>query len=431
MVKVSDKNMHDIRWIRENIEQFDKEMYKRGLEPASKRIVELDEFKRQLMTLIQRLQESKNKKVKEISKIFNKKSPEFEQLRKDTSDINAKLTELETQFSQDKELDNFLSQLPNILDEEVPFGHSEDENIEIKKIGTIRELGFEARGHEDLGQELGMIDFTQTAKISGTRFVTLIGDFARLERAVAQFFLDNAINKFGYTEVSPPLLVRDHAMYGVGQLPKFAHDSFETTNSYRLIPTAEVSLTNLVAEKTCLFEELPLRFTAHTPCFRSEAGSAGRDTKGMFRQHQFYKVELVSICTPETSKIEHERKLSAVEDLLQQLELPYRVMLLCSQDTGFSSRKTYDVEVWMPAQQKYREISSVSNCGAFQARRMKAKYRTSSGEREFVHTLNGSALAVGRALIAIIENYQNQDGSVTIPNVLRKYMDGKEIVHRR
>jgi seryl-tRNA synthetase len=308
----------------------------------------------------------------------------------------------------------------------VPAGADESANVELRRWGEPRAFDFEPKEHDEIGARLGM-DFGRAAKLAGARFVVLFGQLARLERALAAFMLDLHTKDHGYTEVNPPLLVRDRVLFGTGQLPKFADDSFRTTAGHWLIPTAEVALTNLVADEILDSDQLPLRYTAWTPCFRSEAGAAGKDTKGMIRQHQFTKVELVSITKPEASESEHERLTACAETVLQRLELPYRVMILCSGDTGFTVRKTYDLEVWLPGQRRYREISSCSNCGDFQARRMRARFRP-KGERrtEFVHTLNGSGLAVGRTLIALLETYQEADGSVRLPPALRPYMDGRE-----
>ena len=323
-------------------------------------------------------------------------------------------------------LNELLATVPNPLAPDVPDGADESENVLLRSWGEPPRFDFAPKEHDDIGAPLGM-DFERAAKLSGARFVVLSGAVARLERALATFMLDVQTGEHGYTEVAPPLLVRDHVLFGTGQLPKFAEDQFRTTSGHWLIPTAEVPLTNLVADEILEAEQLPLRYTALTPCFRSEAGSAGKDTKGMIRQHQFTKVELVSIVPPEQSEAEHERMTACAEEILRRLELPYRVMVLCSGDTGFAARKTYDIEVWLPGQGRYREISSCSNCGDFQARRMRARFRA-KGEREtrFVHTLNGSGLAVGRTLIAILENYQQADGSVVLPAAIRPYMGGLE-----
>lgn len=418
--------MHDIKWIRENEEKFDQAMKRRGIESVSKKILDMDEHKRQMVTLVQRLQSARKEKANSIAKLANSNSSELVTLKRDANHIKDKLTELENKLNNDDDLEALLMTLPNIPAEDVPDGEDENHNIELRKWGKIPEFKFSPKAHYEIGEDLGMMDFAQTAKISGSRFVTLKRDLAKLERALANFMLDIHTSKYNYQEISPPLLVHDQAMFGVGQLPKFSEESFLTTNGYRLIPTSEVSLTNLVANMVLDASILPLRYTAYTPCFRSEAGAAGRDTRGMIRLHQFNKVELVSITKVEDSEEEHERMTKIAEEILKLLELPYRVMLLCSGDMGFSAKKTYDLEVWLPSQNKYREISSCSNCGDFQARRLKARYNTNNNrEKAFVHTLNGSALAIGRTMIAILENYQQQDGSVLIPNALLPYMNGQ------
>ena len=419
--------MHDIKIIRDNPKLFDENMAKRKIaEPVSAKILDLDKEKREVQGKIQDLQRERKIIAKEIGKLKGKGENADEQQAK-ARQINEDISAYEKKL-EDDELTVMLGGLPNIPDSEIPIGNDEEDNLEIKRWGDIRSFDFEPKQHFDLGENLGMMDFEQTAKISGSRFVTLSGQLSRMERALANMMLDINTNEFGYTEVSPPLLVRDNAMYGVGQLPKFAEDSFETTNNYRLIPTSEVSLTNLVAGKLLAEEELPLRFTAFTPCFRSEAGSAGKDTRGMIRLHQFAKVEVVSITTDYQSKDEHERLLSIAETILQRLDLPYRVVTLCTGDTGFSANKTYDLEVWLPGQDCYREVSSCSIFGDFQARRMKARYKNSEGKNIFVHTLNGSALAIGRTMVAILENYQNEDGTINVPEALQPYMGGTKII---
>lgn len=414
--------MLDIRWIVENPKIFDDNMKNRKANFNSADLTKLDEKKREIITQIQELQSHRNNLARDIANI-KKSGGNADELMSQSKEINEKLKSLEENFSQDQELDNILLTIPNILDEEVPVGASEDDNKEVEKWGELPKFDFTPKEHFEIGEKLGELDFEQSAKISGARFSTLSGGLAKLERALSNFMLDVA-GEFGYTEVSPPNLVKDQAMIGSGQLPKFSEEAFQTTNGYWLIPTAEVSLVNLAAEKTFDESELPLRLTAYTPCFRSEAGSAGKDTRGMIRQHQFKKVELVSITDQESSKIEHERMTNIACEILRRLKLPYRKVMLCSADIGFGSNKTYDLEVWLPGQNKYREISSCSNCGDFQARRMKAKYKTKTGKKPlFVHTLNGSSLAVGRTIIAILENYQNQDGSYNVPQVLQKYLN--------
>jgi seryl-tRNA synthetase len=327
------------------------------------------------------------------------------------------------------ELQALLAMLPNLPAADVPDGPDETANVELRRIGAPRTFDFTPKDHAALGEALGMMDFETAARLSGARFVVLKAGLARLERAIAQFMLDMHTGEFGYTEVAPPVLVRDEALYGVGQLPKFAEDMFRTTGGLWLIPTSEVSLTNLVAEQIVEAASLPLRLTAYTPCFRSEAGAAGRDTRGMIRQHQFPKVELVSICRPDQSEAEHERMTGAAESVLKRLELPFRTVVLCSGDMGFAARKTYDIEVWLPGQNAYREISSCSNCGDFQARRMRARWREAGGKQtQFVHTLNGSGLAVGRTMIAVMENCQQADGSIVLPAALKPYMGGLDVL---
>jgi seryl-tRNA synthetase len=416
--------MLDIKWIRENPELFDEALKKRKLEPLADQIIKLDTEKRHSIAQIQELQQQRNNQAKMLGQIKDKTGIEFQKAKEEAGEINKKLDELNAKSDSDKKLEAILETLPNIIGEEVPLGEDESHNKIIRTVGIIPDIA-NPKEHFELGENLGLMDFEQTAKISGSRFVTLTGGLARLERALASFMLDIHTNEFDYLEVSPPALVRPSAMYNTGQLPNLEEESFVTTNDYRLIPTAEVSLTNLVADKIIAREELPIRFTAYTPCFRSEAGSAGKDTRGMIRVHQFNKVEMVSITTPDESEAEHQRMLSAAETILQRLKLPYRVMLLCSGDTGFCSKKTFDLEVWLPGQNQYREISSVSNCSDFQARRLKARYKEfGASETTLVHTLNGSGLAVGRTLIAVLENYQNQDGSIRVPDVLVPYMGG-------
>lgn len=415
--------MLDINKIRHNPAEFNLAMKNRGEKYNAEDIIKIDAERRANITKEQALQQKRNELAKEIGIYPDKKSTKFAEMLTEAAKIKQEIAELEHELKGTDTLEKLLENIPNIPEEIVPVGEDEQSNVEIKRIGDIPKFNFSPKQHFELGEDLEKIDFATAAKMSGSRFTLLKGEMARLERAIANFMLDMHTSEFGYTEISVPYLVKDHAMYGVGQLPKFEEDSFATTNGYRLIPTGEVPLTNIVADKIISETELPLRFTAYTPCFRSEAGSAGRDTRGMIRLHQFSKVELVSITTQEKSKEEHERMLNCAEEILKRLELPYRVMILSTGDMGFSSQKTYDLEVWLPGQNTYREISSCSNCGDFQARRMKARYR-SGDENLYVHTLNGSALAVGRTLVAILENYQNQDGTVHIPSELVKYMNG-------
>ncbi len=418
--------MLDLKWLRDQPEAFDRALARRGLAPVAARLLEQDAAIRALQTELQERQARRNALSREVGR-----------LRARGGEADAPVAEvaaLKQQIQADEDLvrtriaalDAELALIPNVLADDVPDGADESANVELRRWGEPRAFDFAPKEHDELGAPLGM-DFGRAAKLAGARFVALFGQLARLERALAAFMLDLQTKEHGYTEVNPPLLVRDHVLFGTGQLPKFAEDQFRTTSGHWLIPTAEVVLTNLVADEILDAEALPLRYTAWTPCFRSEAGAAGKDTKGMIRQHQFSKVELVSITRPEQSEAEHERMTACAEAVMQRLELPYRVIVLCSGDTGFQARKTYDLEVWLPGQGRYREISSCSNCGDFQARRMRARFRP-KGERqtEFVHTLNGSGLAVGRTLIALLENGQAADGSVRLPAPLRPYMDGRE-----
>ena len=426
--------MHDIRQIRQDSSEFDRQMKRRGLTPNSADILSIDSKKRSAVTELQTLQEKRNKISKEVGEA-RRAGHKADHLVEEVSRLKNAITELE-QIDRELsvKLEESLSELPNYLAEDVPEGSSDLDNIELRSVGIIKSRLFQPKDHVELGEKLGEIDFDSAIKISGARFVVLRGQLARLERALANFMLDHQVNEFGYLEVSPPALVNSEALFGTGQLPKFSDQQFKTEDGLWLIPTAEVPLTNLVKE--CILEEgeLPLRFTAYTPCFRSEAGAAGRDTRGMIRVHQFGKVEMVSITHPEQSEEEHERMTSCAESILKALELPFRTVVLCSGDTGFSAMKTYDIEVWLPGQQEgegqYREISSCSSCGAFQARRMRARYKPKNSKiNEFVHTLNGSGLAVGRALIAVLENHQQENGSILIPEALQKYMNGQEIIN--
>ncbi len=427
------RTVHDIKWIRENPDAFDKAMVRRGLAPISQEILTHDLETRNAKTRLQELQQQSNELAKKIGELKARKQNADAEITQSKT-LKAEIAALKEKEQQQPEeisaLDALLAILPNILSDDVPDGAGPEDNVEIRQWGERPQFDFDAREHFDLGEALGYMDFEQTAKLSGARFSTLKGPLARLERALAHFMLDVHTKEFGYTEVSPPYMVREQALFGTSQLPKFAEDLFKTTTDHWLIPTAEVPLTNLVHEKILEEKELPLRLTAYTPCFRAEAGAAGKDTRGLIRQHQFSKVELVSVTTPEQAEDEHERLTRAAEEILKRLELPYRVMLLCSTDTGFGSRKTYDIEVWLPGQLHYREISSCSHFGDFQARRMKARHRRADEEKgtHFVHTLNGSGLAVGRTIVAVMENYQNVDGTITIPKSLRPYMDGETTI---
>ncbi|MCD6035808.1 MAG: serine--tRNA ligase [Rickettsiales bacterium] len=421
--------MHDIKYIRENAESFETAMRRRGLSNISSQILGLDQEKRQLQTEIQQLQQERKTLAQEVGKLKSQ-GQNADAVQERARLLNQKIADYEAKLNEDN-LEPLLLALPNIMDADIPDGTDEAHNKEIRTWGKKPAIA-SPKQHFDIGEGLGLLDFEQAVKISGARFSILKGELARMERALASFMLDMHTTEFGYTEITPPALVKDDAMFGSGQLPKFAEDAFQTTNGYWLIPTSEVALVNLVREKILEQEELPLRLTAYSQCFRSEAGSAGKDTRGMIRQHQFSKVELISITTPEESVKEHERMTSIAEEVLKRLELPYRVILKCTGDTGFTAKKTYDLEVWLPGQDTYREISSCSNCGDFQARRMKTRYRIAGTDKDklFPHTLNGSALAIGRTIVAILENYQQADGSFVIPNVLRSYMGGQTTVKK-
>lgn len=420
--------MFDIKWIRENPDQFDEGLKKRGVQPQAEKLLALDDARRAHVAKLQDAQARRNAASKEIGKAMGSGDQALaEKLKSEVSELKDFIQSGE---QKEKELSAALTAamevLPNLPLEDVPVGEDEEANVEYRRHGEKREFSFAPKEHFEIGEAFGQMDFERAAKLAGSRFVVLRGDLARLERALGQFMIDLHTETHGYEEVQPPLLVNDTTMYGTGQLPKFAEDLFRTTDDRWLIPTAEVTLTNMVAGEIIDGVTLPLRFTALTACFRSEAGSAGRDTRGMLRQHQFSKCELVSITDQESSHSELERMLECAEQVLKQLGLHYRVMTLSSGDMGFGARKTYDIEVWLPGQNAYREISSCSVCDGFQARRMNARYRMEDGKSlAHVHTLNGSGVAVGRALIAVLENYQNADGSVTIPEALTGYMGGK------
>ncbi|MGB6325371.1 MAG: serine--tRNA ligase [Methylocella sp.] len=469
--------MYDIKWIRDNAQAFDCGRQRRGLEPLADMLLALDDRRRAAIGKAQAAQERRNAASKEIGAAMKAGDVSLAKaLKIEAEDLKTALPEYEAEeCASIAALKKALEEIPNTPLDEVPDGRDENDNVELRRVGEPPRFDFAPKEHFDLGEALGLMDFETATKISGARFVVLKGTLARLERALAQFMLDLHTAEHGYTEVNPPILMRDEAMFGTAQLPKFREDQFATyagpvdlakeqemlkftwatavkmaeevgieearnlpefgpwggdANKYWLIPTAEVPLTNLVREKILDEKELPLRFTACTPCFRAEAGAAGKDTRGMIRQHQFTKVELVSITTPENSLAEHERMLLCAEEVLKRLKLPYRVVALCTGEMGFASQKTYDIEVWLPGQNRYREISSVSVCGDFQARRMNARYRAQDGKPRFVHSLNGSGVAVGRALVAVLENYQNRDGSVTVPEALRVYMGGIETIEK-
>lgn len=421
--------MLDLKWIRENPADFDAAMQRRGADFSSAALLALDKQSRDLQTEIQSLQAEGNAIAKDIPAAL-KRGEDIAPIKEKGKEIKDRIAAMSGEVeAKQTELTNLLATIPNAPAADVPQGKDESENEEIRIWGEKPVLGFAPKMHDDLGVALGMMDFEKAAQMSGARFVVLKGQLARLERALASFFLDHNTGEFGYEEVIPPFLVRDNALYGTSQLPKFEEDLFKATTDHYLIPTSEVPLTNLVADEILTDAALPIRYTAYTPCFRSEAGSAGRDTRGMIRQHQFSKVEMVSITTPEQSEAEHERMTQCAESLLQKLGIPYRVVKLCTGDMGFAARKTYDIEAWMPGQDAYREISSCSNCGDFQARRMKARFRP-EGEKQtqFVHTLNGSGLPIGRTMVAIIENYQQADGSIKVPDVLVPYMGGLTVI---
>ena len=416
--------MHDIKKIRENPSDLDELLAKRKHPPVSNQIIELDEKNREIIGELQVIQEERNAKSKLIGEYAAKeKNDEAAKLKAEVTSLKDKMQELEnSQREKQEELNTVLSSLPNNPADDVPVG-DESLNKEIKLEGNKKEFTFTPKEHDELGENLNMMSFEQAAKISGARFVVQSGLIARMERAISNFMLDLHTNEFGYTEMNVPILDKDQSVYGVGQLPKFKDDLFKTTDDYWLIPTAEVPLSNMTRESIIDILDLPKRYVSHTPCFRSEAGAAGKDTRGIMRQHQFYKVELVSLTSESQSKDEHERMLSCAEEVLKRLNLHYRVVILSSEDMGFAAQKTYDIEVWLPGQNAYREISSCSNCGDFQARRMNSRYKEGK-ETKFLHTLNGSGLAVGRTLISILENYQNEDGTIQVPDALIPYMGG-------
>jgi seryl-tRNA synthetase len=429
--------MHDIKSIRDNPQAFDAGLKRRGLKSLAASVLAMDESRRTAITNLERALARRNAASKEIGEAKKKgDNAHAEELMIEVTQLKAAIAELEkTPRELEGSLNGLLAAIPNLPLDDVPDGVDEHGNVQRHVFGEARHYGFAPKPHDDLGGALGFMDFETAAKLSGARFVVLKKGLARLERAIGQFMLDLHTSEHGYTEINPPLLVREQTAYGTGNLPKSAEDMFCTREGLWLIPTAEMPLTNLVRESIVDEKELPLRLTALTPCFRAEAGAAGRDTRGMIRQHQFTKVELVSITTPEASRDEHERMLACAEEVLRRLDLHYRVMTLCAGDMGFAAQKTYDIEVWLPGQISsqgeggaYREISSCSVCGDFQARRMDARYRASDGKPRFVHTLNGSGTAVGRALIAVMETYQQQDGSIAVPGALQPYMGGLKVI---
>ncbi|RIV85022.1 serine--tRNA ligase [Aurantiacibacter zhengii] len=421
--------MHDLRSIRENPEGFDAALARRGVEPMAADLLKLDEERRALTTRLQEMQSRRNEASKAIGQAMGQGDKDkAEALKAEVAEIKQAMPAIEEEErAKGEALNHALAAIPNLPADGVPLGKDESENVEVSRWTVPRTFPFSPREHADMGPALGM-EFETAVKMSGARFTFLRAQMARLNRALGQFMLDHQTGENGYTECAPPLLVRDEAVFGTGQLPKFADDLFKTTDGRWLIPTAEVSLTNSVREE--IIEDLtsPIRLTALTPCFRSEAGAAGKDTRGFIRQHQFDKVELVSICRPQDAHAEHEHMVESAESVLRALDLPYRKVLLCTGDMGFGARKTFDLEVWLPGQDAYREISSISWCGDFQARRMNTRYRPEDGAKktEFVHTLNGSGLAVGRTLVAVLENYQQEDGSIAVPEVLKPYMGGLE-----
>ena len=428
--------MLDIKWIRENPTKLDQGLGKRGIAPLSAKLIDLDEKYREVLTKIQELQNERNTVAKAFG-MAKKNNEPVEELGKRAAELKELLPTLENEADDfKKQLHDILAVTPNLPRDEVPEGKEEADNQLIKSWGDIPKFDFEPKRHFEIGENLGLMDFETAAKMSGSRFVILRGALAKLERALANFMLDTHTKEFGYEEVNPPILVKDDAFYGAGLLPKFADNAFRTTENHWLIPTAEVCLSNMVREQIVDIKDLPMRFVAHTPCFRSEAGAAGRDTRGMIRLHQFNKVELVSITHPDQTMAEHERMVACAETILEKLNLPYRRMLLCGGDMGVQSEKTYDLEVWVPGEDTYREISSCSTCGDYQARRMDARFRPEDdgsgkkGKTRFLNTLNGSGLAVGRTIVAILENYQQADGSVLIPEVLKPYMDGLEKIEK-
>ena len=421
--------MHDIRKIRDNPEAFDAGLARRGADAQSAELIALDDERKALGTLAQDIQSARNAVAKQIGQRKAKGEDASDLIEEVSKSKEAQADAEQKAKDATEKLNAALAGIPNIPDADVPDGADEDDNVELKKWGTPKSFDFDVKDHVDLGEALGMMDFETAAKMSGARFVLLSGPLARLERALANFMLDQQTEHNGYTEVNPPALVKDNALFGTGQLPKFAEDLYHTEDDYWLIPTAEVPLTNIVAGAMISEDYLPRRYTAMTWCFRSEAGSAGKDTRGMIRQHQFTKVEMVSVVKPEDSDAELGRMTGCAEGILEALELPYRTITLCTGDMGFGAVKTFDLEVWLPAQDTYREISSCSNTRDFQARRMNARFkRTGEKKPEFVNTLNGSGLAVGRCMVAVMENYQNQDGSITVPEALRPYMGGLEVI---
>jgi seryl-tRNA synthetase len=434
--------MYDLKWIRENPKEFDRGLVRRPnlsdeerARFSSQHLISIDQRRRAIIRVLESWQATRNSASREIGEAKARKDEaKVQELMAKVAEAKESIPQLEKEEKQvGKELDDILAQIPNLPLAEVPDGQDEHGNVPYprKNVPAKREFSFKSKQHFELGEALGQMDFELAAKLSGARFVVLQKGLARLERALGQFFLDvHTSAPHNYTEVNPPILVKDDTMFGTAQLPKFRDDQFRAGDDYWLIPTAEVPLTNLVRDQIVEEDTLPRRYTACTPCFRAEAGAAGKDTRGMIRQHQFTKVELVTITTPEKSKDEHERMLTCAEEVLKKLDLHYRVVTLCTGDMGFASQKTYDIEVWLPGQGMFREISSCSVCGEFQARRMNARFRGKDGKPRFVHTLNGSGVAVGRALIAVMETYQQADGSIAVPDALAPYMGGVKKIER-
>ena len=416
--------MLDIKWIKDNPKEADKGFKKRGLKPLSDKLIKMSQSRSQVFVKLEALLKERNDLSDKIPKETDQSKKKL--LIDKVKTLKDQIVKLqEGKSSTNTELDNFLMELPNFLDKSVPDGTGENDNVELKKVGNIKEFDFEIKDHVDIGENLGLLDFKTAAKTSGARFVYLKNNLAKLERCLAAYMINSNIKQGGFNEMYTPFLVNEDSLKGTGQLPKFDSDIFKTRENLWLIPTSEVTLVNYVRDKMLDSNKLPLRYTSYTPCFRSEAGAAGKDTRGLKRQHQFSKVEIVSIVTPENAEKEHLLLLNTAEKILQDLELPYRVCELCSAEVGFASKKTYDIEVWVPSLKKYMEISSISNCGDFQSRRINARYKKNE-KKVYPHTLNASSLAIGRTIIAILENFQNKDGTVNIPKVLKKYMDNKE-----
>ena len=422
--------MHSIEFIRKNPEEFDRKLERRGIFNSSKQILVADEVCRKFTQELQALQKIRNENSSAIAQLKDKSGKEFNALKEEVKKINEKIEIISQKEKEATDaLEQLLQKIPNLLTDDVPPGDTDEANVIVETYAMARKFSFTPKPHFELGEALGMMDFAQTAKIAGSRFVTLKEDLAKLERALGRFMLDIHTKESNFKEISPPLVVLPSAMYGAGQLPKFAEDSFVTTNDRWLIPTSEVALVNMLADKIIDEDALPIRYTAFTPNFRSEAGSAGKDTRGMIRLHQFYKVELVVVCTKAQYEEEYENMMESASKVLKRLEIPYQKVFKCVGDTGFHAEKSYDFEVWFPSQNCYREISSCSVCGQFQGRRAKARYRKKgSKEIEFLFTMNGTGVAVGRALAAILENYQEKDGSIKIPDALNKYMDGQSVI---